>query len=335
MMQNPVPRPDTINALRYGVDAAMAMLAGMQLDIFTPLSRGPLTAEDIATAIGVSPARLRLLLYALVAPGLLTEQNGQFSNTTEAQHFLVKDTPSYMGSMHPALAKQWSDVLNTATSLRTGVPQAHVDFSGTPQEEVEAFLRRLNVNTVNTARALLERYDFSSIQSLVDVGGGAGGLAITMVQACPQLQATVIDLPQVTPIAQKIVDEEGVADRVTVLEADVVGGSLPGAYDVAIVSSLLQVLSPDEARRAVQHIGDIIDPGGTIYIVGQILDNSHTSPPRAVGLNLAFINRYKTGESYTEHEYHTWLSAAGFVDIERASFLLASGDGLIMARKRG
>jgi hypothetical protein len=99
--------------------------------------------------------------------------------------------------------------------------------------------------------------------------------------------------------------------------------------------ALLQVLSPDDARRAVQHIGAVIKPGGTIYIAGQILDNSRTSPPRAVGLNLAFINRYETGESYTEHEHHMWLSAAGFVDIERAGFIMASGGDLMTARKPG
>jgi SAM-dependent methyltransferase len=310
------------------------MLAGMQLEVFTPLQHGPLTTEQIAEAIGVAPTRLPLLLYALVAAGLLTEQNGRFANTPETQHFLVQGSPSYMGDIHLALAKQWGDVLKTAESLRTAVPQAYLDFSDTPPEEVEAFLRRINANTVNTARALLEWYDFSSIQSLVDVGGGAGGLAITMVQACPQLQATVIDLPHVTPITQKIVVEASVADRVTVLEGDVVGGALPGVYDVAIVSSLLQVLSPDNARQAVKNIGDIINPGGMIYIIGQILDNSRTSPPRAVGLNLAFINRFTAGESYTEHEHHTWLSEAGFVDIERANFTLTSGDGLLTARKR-
>jgi predicted ArsR family transcriptional regulator len=31
------------------------MLAGMQLDVFTPLKAGPQTADDIAHALGVSP----------------------------------------------------------------------------------------------------------------------------------------------------------------------------------------------------------------------------------------------------------------------------------------
>ena len=58
-----------------------------------------MTSEQIAEAIGVAPTRLPLLLYALVAGGLLTEQDGRFSNTPEAQHFLVKDAPAYMGQL--------------------------------------------------------------------------------------------------------------------------------------------------------------------------------------------------------------------------------------------
>ena len=80
-MENPIPRPDTINALRFGADASFAMLAGMQLEVFTPLQHGPMTAEQIADAIGIVPTRLPLLLYALVAAGLLTEQDGRLSNT--------------------------------------------------------------------------------------------------------------------------------------------------------------------------------------------------------------------------------------------------------------
>jgi hypothetical protein len=35
-MANSIARPDTINKLRFAADAALAMLAGMQLDVFTP-----------------------------------------------------------------------------------------------------------------------------------------------------------------------------------------------------------------------------------------------------------------------------------------------------------
>ena len=65
-MEHRVPRPDTIQVLHWGADAAFAMLAGLQLDVFTPLQDGPLTTAQLAEAIGVDSGRLRLLLYALV-----------------------------------------------------------------------------------------------------------------------------------------------------------------------------------------------------------------------------------------------------------------------------
>ena len=197
-----------------------------------------------------------------------------------------------------------------------------MDFSNSPQEDVEAFLRSINANTVPAARTLLEKYDFSSTRTLVDVGSGGGGVAITITKALPHISATAIDLPQVAPIAEKIVTEEGATERVKVVAADVLSGPLAGSYDVAVLRGLLQVLSPRDARLALKHVGAAVKAGGRIYIIGQILDDSRRSPLGAVGFNLNFINHYEAGESYTEKEHRDWLTDAGFVDIERANFLL-------------
>jgi hypothetical protein len=47
-MEQHMPRPDTIQALRWGADAAFAMLAGMQLDLFTALQSGAQTPPQLA-----------------------------------------------------------------------------------------------------------------------------------------------------------------------------------------------------------------------------------------------------------------------------------------------
>ncbi|SRR6266511_1678241 len=64
--------------------------------------------------------------------------------------------------------------------------------------------------------------------------------------------------------------------------------------------------------------------------------DTRTVPLEAMGFNLISLNTFYAGESYTEREHHAWLSAAGFVDITRAPFLLRDGfgSGLITARKR-
>jgi hypothetical protein len=332
-MENVIPRPETITKLRYAADSAFAMLAGMQLDVFTPLQDGPKNIEKIASDLGVNSSRLRLLLYSLAAAGLLTEDHGLFSNTLEGQQFLVKGSPSYIGDWHAIFFNRWIRSLKIAESIRAGAPQAKLDFSDSPQEELEKYFRRINLLTVAAAHSLLERYDFSSTKTLADVGCGAAGIAVTITKACPQVQATAIDLPQVVPITQKIIDSEGATKRVRVLTADVLSGSLPGTYDTVVLRAVLQVLSSEDARLAVKNVAPAVQRGGTIYIIGHILDDSLAAPPEALGFNLTSISQFDSGESYTEQEHRSWLSDAGFTDIERADFMLADEHGVMIARK--
>jgi len=331
-MSDPV-EPETFNKLRRSVDAAFAMVAGIQLDVFTQLKNGPMTAEQVGQAVSAGTGRLRLLLYGLVSAGLLTEHRGAFSNTPEAQKFLVRDSPSYMGNRVPHMVMRWSQYFKTAESIRTGKPQAKVDFYSAPPQELETYLRNINANTVRSARSLVERQDFSSVKTLLDVACGGAGVALTITKACPHIKATAIDLPQIVPIAEKIVNAEGAADRVEVRSVDVLGGPVPGSYDAAVLRSFVQVLSPEDARKAIRNVGAAVKPGSRIFIIGQILDESRTSPVDAVGFNLTFLNTFDAGESYTEKEYREWLSEAGFIDISRDRSPLPDGSGLMTARK--
>jgi SAM-dependent methyltransferase len=332
-MSNAIPRPETITKLRFAADSAFAMLAGMQLDVFTPLKDGPKNVESIAEALGVNSSRLRLLLYLLAAAGLLNEEHGVFSNTSEANQFLVKGSPQYIGDWHATFFDRWFRHLKIAESITAGAPQARLDFSNSRVAELEKYFLRINMQAVTAAHALLERYDFSSTKTLADVGCGAAGLAVTVTKALPHIRTTAIDLPQVALIAQKVIDSEGVAERVRVLAADVLSGFLPGVYDTVVLRAFLQVLSPEDAQLAVKNIAPAVKPGGKIYVLGHILDDSRTSPPEALGFNLSLISRFDSGESYTEQEHRNWLSEAGFTDIERANFMLADEHSVMTARK--
>jgi hypothetical protein len=80
------------------------MLAGMQLDLFTPLRDDPLSGEQTAAALGVGPAKLRPLLYALVVAGLLHVDAKLFGSTDVANRFLVWGSPSCMVDAHKLLS---------------------------------------------------------------------------------------------------------------------------------------------------------------------------------------------------------------------------------------
>ena len=74
-MTNAPRRPETIEKLNSAVYPSFAMVAGMQLDVFTPLQDGPMSVEHLAAALALQPHKLRPLLYALVAAALLTVED--------------------------------------------------------------------------------------------------------------------------------------------------------------------------------------------------------------------------------------------------------------------
>jgi len=324
-------RPDTINGLADAVFPAMAMLAGMKLDLFTPLGNGPMTTQEIAGEIGVPHRQLGPLLYALVEANLLTVENDRFSNTDEAAQFLVKSVPGYVGARHLSFSRQWSGLVKTADSIRTDSPQARLDFSSMSPEELDNFYSGSYTGALAAGEDLVKRYDFTSYHRLVDVAGGSGGVAVGITESCPNMQATVVDLPSTISHTRRYLDAAGASNRVGAHGANVVESRVPGSYDVAVLRNIIQVLSPEHSQRALRHVYQSMESGGAIFILGTILDNSRLTPSYAVKSNLTYLNIYDDGRAYTEGEYRGWIEEAGFVDFERE--IVPDGTSIIKARK--
>ncbi len=110
------PPPSTVQALSMAVYPSYAMLAGMQLELFTALENGPSEVNEVAAALGVGPEKLRPLLFALTAAGLLEEAGGRFANTPESDHYLVKGRPHYLGDLKDLLADVWPAALQVGAA---------------------------------------------------------------------------------------------------------------------------------------------------------------------------------------------------------------------------
>lgn len=325
------PPPTKIDDLEWAVWPSFAMLAGIQLDLFTVLHDRPMTIGQIADAISVRADKLKPLLYALAASKLLTVEGDFFANTGEANRFLVRGNPSYKGAKHEVLSTNWKAGLQTADSIRTGSPQSKLDFFAASKEKLETFYRGNHSQALRRGRELMATYDLSSHRSLLDVGGGSGGLSIAITEAYPGIHTTVVDLAIVTPITQRIVEEAGASDRVKVLAADILAGAPAGSYDGAVLSSFIQVISAEKARRAVKNVGKVVAPGGAIYIRGDVVDDSGVAPFGAAMRNLIYLNIYDEGQAYTETEHREWLREGGFENFDRK--ILPDGFSLMRARR--
>ena len=321
--------PEIIDRLSRAIYPSYALLAGMQLDLFTPLKDHPLDTAGVANAVGVNGDRLQPLLYALVVTGLLLEEKGVFSNSPEADRYLVRDSRDFMGDRHLLWSDIWQSAMRTADSIRMGEPQAKHDFNTMTEAELDAFFGGLHPNAVAAGREFATAHDFSACRTVADVGGGSGGFAIGLAQECPNIQVTVVDLQHVTTVTRRFVEAAGADARVSVASANIVAEAVPGEYDAAILKNFIQVLSPVQAAKALRHVFEAMKPGGVVYVTGHILEDSRRAPAESVLFNVVFLNVYTDGRAYTRSEYSEWLTQAGFSGIDFVD------EELVVARKPG
>lgn len=323
-------KPASIDGLRASVEPALALLAGMQLGVFTALGERELSAEKVAMQIGCDAGRLSRLLYALAHAGLLEVTDGRFRNGAEAAEVLVAGKPGFVGGAHEVIAKVWSANLNTAESIRTGKPVAEHDFSTAKPEDTAAFLRGLATGGLAFGRVLAGMLDLSRAASVIDIGGGAGTVLAGLRERWPHLKATLLELPEVLVHAGPILAEHG-AGKVALEEGDILRAPARHKHDLAILRAVIQVLSPADAERAIRHTAQSLNPGGEAIIGGWgILDDDRLGPRSGVFVNLTFLNFYRDGEAYTESQYRGWMEAAGFTGIERGS--MPDGTGMFRGR---
>ncbi len=194
-------------------------------------------------------------------------------------------------------------------------------------------LRGMHQNAVVAGRELLRRFDFSACASVIDVGGGSGGLVATLCEALPSLRGTLFDLPRTAALAAPILAATAGGARVAIETGDILQAPPRDMHDVTVLRALIQVLSPDNAARAISNAAAAVRPGGAIYIIGAgILDDDRLGPPNAVFFNVTFMNLYPAGASYTLAQHTEWLAQAACGDVQRIT--LPNGAGIIRATKR-
>jgi hypothetical protein len=83
-------KAEEISDVAFGFVGSKALFAALHHKVFTRLADGPMTAEEAAAATGLHPERVRTLLTALAALGVLSVENSRFGNSPAADSFLVK-----------------------------------------------------------------------------------------------------------------------------------------------------------------------------------------------------------------------------------------------------
>src|SRR5690349_8745684 len=98
-MSSPPVTPVRILRVGMGFWASKAFLSAVEIGVFTELAKAPGTADELRARLGLHPRGVRDFLDALVAIGFLTRDGGVYRNAPDADFFLDRAKPSYIGGI--------------------------------------------------------------------------------------------------------------------------------------------------------------------------------------------------------------------------------------------
>jgi hypothetical protein len=320
MQANTAVTPEHILQVGLGFWASKALLSAVEMELFTELARGP---EDLATLrgrLGLHPRAAHDFLDALVSLGFLQRLGDKYANTPSTDLFLDKHKKSYIGGVlemaNHRLYPFWGHL---TTALRTGRPQNEVGHEGGPTFEtlyadparLKEFLRAMTGISRGANFAIARKFPFSQYQTVCDVGTAQGDLIVQIALANPHLNGIGFDLPEVAPIFEDYVEENGLNGRVRFAGGSFFTDGLPQA-DVITMGHILHDWNLEEKKMLIRKAYDALPEGGALVVYEAIIDNARSQNTFGLLMSLNMLIETPGGFDYTGADCEGWMREAGF-----------------------
>ncbi|HWP43774.1 MAG TPA: methyltransferase [Blastocatellia bacterium] len=308
--------PDPIVQLLWAPLATQALIAGVELEVFTHISHGRRTAREVARAAGASLRGIEPLLDALVSMGYLNKKGDRYGLETISQEFLVRGKPSYMGDMIYSTKLTQEHWMRLTDSVRTGRPVESVDLEDAGREffpKLVTAIFPMSFSASRAAVAALPEKSVKRIKSILDVAAGSAAWSIPFALANPEAKVTVLDFPEVTMIASQFARNFGLVDRYSYVEGNLREVDFGrDKYDLVILGHIIHSEGEKWGKRLLKKSYRALIDGGMLLIGEMIPNDARTGPPFPLLFGLNMLIHTTEGGVYTMKQYREWLKEAGF-----------------------
>ncbi len=319
-MSEPRLTPERILQTGLAFWPSKTLLSAIEMGVFTELAQGSEHFEALSGRLGLHPRSARDFLDTLVALGFLTRSDNRYGNTPEADMFLDRKKPSYIGGLlemaNHRLYPFWG---NLTEALRTGQPQNETKTGGPGVFEtlyadparLRQFLAAMTGISHGANMTIARAFPWKDYRTFVDVGTAQGDLAAQIALANPHLRGTGFDLPQVAPIFEEYIAKVGVGDRVTFTTGSFFEHDLPKA-DVVLMGHILHDWDLPTKQMLVQKAFDAVPSGGALVVYEAIIDDDRSKNAFGLMMSLNMLIETPGGFDYTGADCAAWMRAAGF-----------------------
>lgn len=322
----PKPRWDvrTILELVRQFQPACVVVAAAELDLFTLLRARALSAEQVAGRVGGDLRATAILLDALAALGLLAKRGGAYRAPAAVAAVLAEQGAQCRLGMVRHLGNCLRSWDRLAGVIKTGKPARRPPSVRGADEDLASFIRAMHEISLPMAAPLIRSLGRLRFTHLLDIGGASGTWTIPFLRLHPRARATIFDLPDVIPMAKRLVKRAGLADRVSFAAGSYLADALPPGADLAWVSAIVHQNSRAQNRTMFAALSAALAPGGCVLVRDVFVDGSRTRPAAGALFAVNMLVSTPGGGTYTFREMREDLEASGFAGVQ----YLRRGEGM-------
>jgi O-methyltransferase domain/Dimerisation domain len=310
----------------------------VELGLFSVLAKGPLDENKLRERLNLHPRSARDFFDTLVALGLLVRTARRYRNAPDADAFLDRAKPAYVGGLLEMAAARLYPFWGALTeALRTGSPQNEVKSGGEPfatlyanPERLRGFLSAMTGVSMSSARAIAAKFPWKTYRSFVDVGTAQGCVPVQVALTHKHLNGLGFDLPQVAPVYEDYVHSFGLGAQLKFQAGDFFRDPLPQA-DVLIMGHILHDWSLQQKHLLLQKAYAALPRHGALIVYDAMIDNARCRNVAGLLMSLNMLIETPEGFDYTPADCRGWMKATGF---RKSSVVpLTATESMVIAKK--
>jgi hypothetical protein len=310
--------------------AVQVVVAAAKLGLADAMKDGPVPVAEIAARTRTHAPTLYRLLRALASLQIVIQHaEPAYGSSTAAEtavsfslapagEMLRSDVPGSWRALVTMWGMPWrnrayehlDDCVRTGTS---GVEHAlGMDlwkYLDQHKPEFDNFNEAMT-SAASTAHPIAAAaYDFSRFHQVADIGGGHGGLLVTILDRYPDLRGILFDRPQVIDEARALPACARASDRLQLVGGDFFV-QVPGGADAYIMSHLLHNWNDEQATSILRNCRASMRTGATLLVLEAVIQPG-SEPDFGKFMDIEMLVFFG-GRDRTAEEFAALFQAAGF-----------------------
>ncbi len=305
---------------------SQCLYVSTRLGIFNLLNTlGEQSVESLAAETHTDVERLYFILRALAHVEVLEEKPGRVFAPTETSTLLVTDKGPSAGhlAMHLIEPAQWDAWKALPEALAQGVvPFELANDKGVYQYcydnpwSKDTFIQAMSFLTGSQVDGLLNAYDFSQFDTVMDVGGGQGGLIANIVKSYG-CKGVLFDLPDVTETARDYISAQGIDPEAIEIKTGDVFKEIPRGADAIIMKHFISAWSDVDALKILANCKKALPDDGKLVLLQSFVPDIDEPKTEADGIMPGIfavqINVATPGGGWrTKKQFQTLFEKGGF-----------------------